>query len=254
MSKKFKGECCAYCAKRDAITRDHVFSREFFLLSERDDLPQVPACVECNNDKSKLEHYLTAVLPFGGRHSAAAQNLASMVPKRLSKNAKLHRELASGQQRAEISTTRGQSVEVMTVPIDGERVEQLFAMIAKGLVWHHWKVYLGNDCVVRAQTVTRFGEQYFDELIFRRNARDRVQVSLGQGAFEYEGVLATDNSDLTAWRFSIYGGLAACEDPATPENFGSQIIVLTGPKALVEAICSENAGTANVGIRLDDGH
>jgi hypothetical protein len=30
--------------------------------------------------------------------------------------------------------------------------------------------------------------------------------------------------------------------------------VLTGPKALVEAICSENAGTANVGIRLDDGH
>ena len=61
-------------------------------------------------------------------------------------------------------------------------------------------------------------------------------MSLGQGAFEYEGELA------------------ACEDPATPESFCSQIIVLTGPKALVEAICSENAGTANVGIRLDDGH
>ncbi len=66
---------------------------------------------------------------------------------------------------------------------------------------------------VGSQTVTRFGEQYFDQLIFRRNARDRIQVNLGHGTFEYEGVLAKDNSELTAWRFSTYGGLAACEDP-----------------------------------------
>jgi 5-methylcytosine-specific restriction endonuclease McrA len=76
MSKKFKGKTCAYCGEREAITGDHVFAREFFLPSDRADLPQAPICGECNNEKSKLEHYLTTVLPFGGRHPASAENLS----------------------------------------------------------------------------------------------------------------------------------------------------------------------------------
>ena len=99
MSKKFKGKRCAYCAEREAVTGDHIFAREFFLPSARANLPQAPICRECNNEKSKLEHYLTTVLPFGGQHPTSLENLESMVPKRLRKNAKLHRELAAGQQR-----------------------------------------------------------------------------------------------------------------------------------------------------------
>jgi hypothetical protein len=45
MSKKFKGKTCAYCGEREAITGDHVFAREFFLPSDRADLPQAPICV-----------------------------------------------------------------------------------------------------------------------------------------------------------------------------------------------------------------
>jgi hypothetical protein len=197
MTKKFKGQCCVYCAERDAVTGDHIFAREFFLPTERANLPQAPVCAECNNEKSKLEHYLTAVLPFGGRHSSAAQNLASMVPKRLRKNAKLHRELAAGQ-KTETASKEGDAPGTLTVPIDGDRVEQLFAMIARGLIWYHWKVYLSDDCDIKSMTVTRFGEQYFDQLIFSRNPKDRVKVNLGQGTFEYEGVLGKDNSELTA--------------------------------------------------------
>jgi hypothetical protein len=93
MSKKFKGKRCAYCSVRQVVTGDHIFAREFFVLSARADLPQAPICSECNNEKSKLEHYLTAVLPFGGRHAHASENLAVQVPKRLEKNAKLYRHL-----------------------------------------------------------------------------------------------------------------------------------------------------------------
>ena len=44
---------------------DHVIARGFFLPSERGELPQVPACKQCNNEKSRIEHHLTTVLPFG---------------------------------------------------------------------------------------------------------------------------------------------------------------------------------------------
>ena len=33
----------------------------------------------------------------------------------------------------------------MTVPIDPEKVGELFALIAKGLLWHHWQVLLRPD-------------------------------------------------------------------------------------------------------------
>ena len=46
-----------------------MFAREFLLTDRRASFPKLPACETCNNVKSKLEHYLTAVLPFGGQHT-----------------------------------------------------------------------------------------------------------------------------------------------------------------------------------------
>jgi hypothetical protein len=45
-----------------------MFAREFFLTDRRAKFPKLPACETCNNVKSKLEHYLTAVPPFGGQY------------------------------------------------------------------------------------------------------------------------------------------------------------------------------------------
>jgi len=81
MKKEFKGELCVCCGELPATTSDHVISREFFLVKHRDNLPQVPACDRCNNEKSALEHYLTVVLAFGARYSHAVENLSAMVPK-----------------------------------------------------------------------------------------------------------------------------------------------------------------------------
>jgi|SRR6516165_636442 hypothetical protein len=89
--KQFAGQLCVYCNSNPAVVPDHVFAREFFLVNQRDNLPQVPACDKCNNEKSRLEHHLTALLPFGGSHADALTNLETMVPKRLAKNARLHR-------------------------------------------------------------------------------------------------------------------------------------------------------------------
>ena len=93
MRRDFKGKHCAYCSKAMANSEDHVFARKFFLEKDRKDLPKAPACDDCNGKKSRLETYLSAVLPFAGRHAQAVENLAMGVPKRLDKNRKVSREL-----------------------------------------------------------------------------------------------------------------------------------------------------------------
>ena len=87
---------CVYCSDQPACTGDHVFARSFFVVRVRDNLPQVPACEACNNRKADLERYLTTVLPFGGLHPDAHENLVEQVPRRLTNNLRLPRELAAG--------------------------------------------------------------------------------------------------------------------------------------------------------------
>jgi hypothetical protein len=229
VSKKFKGQRCAYCSKREAVTGDHIYAREFFLPSARANLPKAPICAECNHEKSKLEHYLTAVLPFGGRHADASENLASMVPKRLGKNAKLHRHLMAGQQIVSVSDREGKSEETIAIPFDGAKLEQLFSMIARGLVWYHWHVYLEQGYEVQTHTVTAYGLKRYEEELFRKNVRARVNGNLGNGTFAYEGVQAVDDPAITVWKFRIYGGLASYEDKISPEMLGSHLVSMTAP-------------------------
>ena len=75
MRNRFKRLPCVYCGKR-ATTDDHVFAAKFFLERERGNLPKVPACQKCNNEKSHLEDYLMVVLGFGAMHLHRTRCLA----------------------------------------------------------------------------------------------------------------------------------------------------------------------------------
>jgi hypothetical protein len=209
---------------------DHVFAREFFLPDRRANLPKVPACAACNGAKSQLEHYLTAVLPFGGQHADGLAHLSEMVPGRLARNQKLARQLNAG-----LSSTivPGRETPAMTVPIDPEKVGELFALIAKGLVWHHWQVLLPpNAFGVRAEMLSAAGEQFFSKAL-AMNSGARVRETLGNGTFSYEGVQSAENPELSVWRFSVFGGLAVSGDPEAPGEVSSQIGAMTGSHALL---------------------
>jgi hypothetical protein len=60
---------------------------------DRSGLPKVPACKDCNNKKSVLEHYCTVVLPFGSRHPTARKILSEKVSRRIENNLKLKNHL-----------------------------------------------------------------------------------------------------------------------------------------------------------------
>ncbi len=226
MSKKFKGKICTYCVEAKSTTADHIFAKKFFLPDARADLPQVPACKICNGRKSKLEHYLMTILPFGGRHDSALHNLSQMVPRRLARNVKLNRKLRDNWGRT-WSNERGIHVPVSTLPVDVEAVEQLFEFISRGLVFFHWGIFIRREHAVKVMALASAGEKLFDSL-FAINATARVKNDLGNGTFRYEGVQALDVPENTAWRVQIYGGLKL-GDPASPGEVSSSISVLTGP-------------------------
>src|SRR5260370_17629977 len=231
-SKKYAGELCFYCNSNPAVVLDHVLARKFFLLNQRGTLPQVPACDQCNNEKSRLEHRLTALLPFGGRHADALTNLETMVPKRLAKNARLHSELAHGRGTTWNRSEGGLLVRQMTLPMGGQ-LEKLFEFIAKGLLWHHWKVRLTDDHTVVAGLVP---DNFLDLLDpFSKVPPDRrVNVNLGGGTVFYQGLQGDDYPEVSAWEFTMYGGLKITDETQQPPRTSRKIGATPSPKPVTE--------------------
>ena len=115
----------------------------------------------------------------------------------------------------------------MTLPIDPQRLLDLFAMIARGLVWYHWQVRLTIDDSVVPCALTPAGEERFDRL-FSLNVAAHVERDLGNGTFQYEGAQDVDEHRVTIWRFRPYGGVWF-GDPSAPGVVARRIGVLTGP-------------------------
>jgi hypothetical protein len=230
MSKAFQGKTCVYCAATPATTMDHVFAREFFLVEQRANLPKIPACAACNGAKSQLEHYLTAVLPFGGQHDDGLVHLMEMVPGRLARNQKLARWLSAGLSRTMVP---GRGTPTLTIPIDPDKVGELFALITKGLVWHHWQVLLPPATFgVRAEMLSAAGEKFYNQAL-ALNSEARVRRTLGNGTFSYEGVHSAENPGLSVWKLSALGGLTLSGAPEAPGEISSQIGAMTGSHALL---------------------
>lgn len=230
MSKRFRGKPCIYCSgQRLATTGDHVLARQFCLACERADLPQVPACSPCNNAKSSLEHYLTAVLPFGAQHAGASENLETLVPGRLEKNQRLRRELAANIGSAPCPGTGRPS---MTIPFDGEKLAQLFGFMARGLLWHEWGVMLASTDVVKTINLAPLGEKLFESM-FELKAARRTSGNLGNGVLAYRGAQGLGEPNFSIWEFQFYSGVVLIEEAGSTEA-SLKGGVVTGPASLEE--------------------
>lgn len=232
-ARQFRGKTCVYCSSRPAVTGDHVFARGFFLPTARANLPQVPTCDHCNNVKSHIEQYLASVLPFGGRHQHRAEHLEMFVPRRLEKNQRLHRSLAEGRTTA-ITFERGEHRQAMVVPIDGERVCELFGMIARALVWYEWSACLGPDDGSTTTFLTSRGEVYFEKLLNSAVPSRLVHKGVGADTFRYWGAHVDGVPSMSIWKFQIFGGAQLAGDSKNPMEKASAIGVITGPRRLVE--------------------
>jgi hypothetical protein len=232
MSKKFKGKTCVYCGKRTSITTgDHVFARQFFLESEGRNLIKVPACLECNNTKSKLEHYLASLLPFGGLHEDASEHLSNLVQPRLDKNLKLKNELREGMAYVVHNNENDPPERRLTLPFDGDQYTELFKYIVKALSWHHWGTFLNEDSFVYTIALTESGEEMFHKYFFSLRPKHRVEVTIGANTIRYLGVQAVDKEILTIWQFHMFNGLVSSSGTKKDLIRSQSMGAITGPAA-----------------------
>ncbi len=234
MSKKYKGKTCVYCQERPSIRQgDHVFSRELFLESERANLIKVPACDECNNDKSKYEHYLTSLLPFGGLHSDAKEHLSTLVFPRIEKNQQLKRELSAGMEYVKRIDENGNESRVLTIPFNGDVYTGLFEYIVKALSWFHWGAYIENNSSVLTIALTKYGKEMFEQHLFALNTKNTIDETLGKDTVKYYGVQAVDNEQITVWKFEVFNGLVVSNSEDDGFHKSTCIGAISGPPKLV---------------------
>jgi hypothetical protein len=204
---------------REAWGGDHgrpvVFARQFFPVDQRNSLPKVPACERCNSAKADLEHYLTAVLPFGGRHSAALTALNEMVPPRIAANERLRAELAAGQ-TYQVQQIGDRFVRSMTLPFESTKLTDLMAFIARGLALSEFGVVIPADYNVSAAMMASEVTEHLERLFELNGAR--CGAALGGGVFDYAGLQSREDLCLTVWKFRVMGGIQTSGDPHRPDE------------------------------------
>ena len=239
VSKKFKGKPCAYCTIAIASSVEHVFARQFFPPGDHEDLPKAPACIKCNGEKSKLEHYLISVLPFGARHEQAKNSLMESVTRRLPRNKRLSREIVGTMRPAWIQEGSGLFMPTATINIDGAKLEELLKMIARGLTWHHWKTYVGPAYYASVLFMPDLVTLAFQDRVRSWNTGRQVVCDFGRGVVQYEGVQAADPAELTVWGISMYGGIAVSGGRSRdggPVQASSRWWVITAPPEVAAQI------------------
>ena len=224
---------CVYCCAAVSVTADHVFAKELFLVSRRANLPKVPACEACNQKKSVLEHYVTTLLPFGGRHRDGKANLKSMVPKRLYKNVALRSFLLRNMKRV-WTREKGLLVRTTAMPLDWQKFEKWLVFVVKGLAWHHWKVLIGADCTFDVHALTPHGEAFYQRLLIMRAAQRIPLQDVVAGTFSYEASQGVDYPEISVWTLSLYGGVTLAGDETAPGQTVSKIGVMVGPNRVFE--------------------
>lgn len=234
-SKKFRDKLCVYCRDKNSTTADHVFPREFFQISERDLLPKVPSCSECNNKKSQIEHYLTAVLPFGATHPNAKKALSVDTAKRLSKNKKLHRELQETFKQHLINDLEEGAKNAQVISIDPEKIHDFCAYVGLGLLWHHWKIYLPINCSYRVFTPSEYGLEFINNL-FNLTTELRVHEKLGNETIQYKGIASEISDGISVWAIQLLGGITVADNEFSHVFKNSFVAVITGSEERLEKL------------------
>lgn len=232
-SRRFKNKPCVYCLNGISATGDHVFPREIFEVEDRDNIPKVPACERCNNEKSHLEHYLLSVLPFGGVHSNAEKNLSIDAARRLKKNNKLQTYLRQGMSHVHHPREGTDQERRLGIPIDGNKLHKFSELVCKGLLWHHWKCLVPSEYTVKAFTPSPAGLDFVGSL-FNMNTTHRINANLGDGTVRYKGSMGDPDKCLSVWALQFLGGITITDESQNFVFDHSLVAVLVGSKRFVK--------------------
>lgn len=226
-SKKYRNKLCVYCRTANSATADHVFPKEMFQLRHRNNIPKVPACKKCNNEKSKIEHYLLSVLPFGGTHDDAKEMLSIDALKRLKKNQKLFSRLRNEWGHSYIPRESKVLEKRMHVKFDPNMLHTFIGFASLGLTYHHWGLILPRDYEIRAFTPSITGMRFIERL-FDLRAEHTANEVLGNNTVRYKGACSGNQESLSVWAVQLLGGMTVATENHGHIFKNSYVAVISG--------------------------
>ncbi len=206
-----------------------------FQLRHRNNIPKVPACKKCNNEKSKIEHYLLSVLPFGGTHNDAKEMLTIDALKRLKKNQKLFTSLRSEWGYCYIPQESKVLEKRMHVNFDPNMLHTFIGFVSLGLTFHHWGLYLPRDHEIKAFTPSPSGMRFIERL-FGFRAAHTTNETLGNNTVRYKGACSGNQEFLSVWAVQLLGGMTVATKNQAHVFKNSYVAVISGTPNIFQGL------------------
>jgi hypothetical protein len=207
MSKPSRARPCPYCGLRPGTTRDHVIAQCFFAVKPTS-MVTVPACPECQNTKSRLDHMLCHALTTdwqGSEHPEAA----ALFPKL--QRATQRRQSIVGTLVREQTIWKpyiapdGQNLGyVPTVTLPEGAAERWLQFLVQGLSYKWGGVYVPGDYLVQVDVVHPL--QLRKAIAWMNQFPCEQPRTMGDGVVSYVFRRHPDDPAKTSWLFWFYRG------------------------------------------------
>ena len=220
---------CVYCGEIKPLTKDHVVAKCLFPRPLPPFMATVPACDDCNAEKSKHDDYLRDMLVVDlntERNKAAQEVLTGKVFRSAETNrssviraAKSRGKFESVYSDGGIYLGRG-----FSFPIDGERVNHIFSLIVRGLYHHRTKLYLPQDCKfdVRRLSASDFYKTW-DEI---QRIGYNGPFGLGEDIFTFIFIYSAEEPAISFWWMWFYDSICVFIK-TTPSNYDIETLTPT---------------------------
>jgi hypothetical protein len=169
---------------------DHVIARQFFPPDERwrGNLPQIPCCRPCNQEKSKVENIVGVIMQFGDASAGARKVLVDRVPRTLARNRPLYDSLREGYLgRVTLRRESGNVVPAVAIQLRDEHLRALdswYRFVVRGMYAHEVGMPLRSDHEIHL-VKPQIRDQYAVLLDTIRKDPTHQSRSLAAGEFRY---------------------------------------------------------------------
>lgn len=207
-----------------------MFPKNWLQLVQRDIIPLVPACSQCDDEKSRLENYLVESTTLEQENVKVDQyfstdfnDYSGSTPQADSIAGPALLMASMSEQTMDFEQELGDQTEIA-------KLEKLIGYIGFGLIWHHWQLYLPLDKIFKVFTPSTYSIEILDKIIRRLTPSRVVQVDLGENVINYTGMISEMDEGISIWAIHLLEGISITDEYNHHLFYNRFVAVITGTK------------------------
>ncbi len=199
---------CVYCGIEPPTTMDHVVPKCLFIPPLPQEMVTVPVCAGCNQKKALNDPFLRDVLVMDLQCAdfpiAKELRQGKVMRAAKTKRSEVAHSIARKARPKPLYTNGGLYLgHYPSIPLDGERMDEIFKTIVRGLYYKLRSIRLPDDCIFE---INRVDPVHVQDAVRDMEAIKAVgPLRIGEVFICYV-THATDDDHTTAWLLGFMGG------------------------------------------------